>query len=121
MAVISPYNQYEVTKVLTSSPLEQVILLYKKSINLLEGALENFDEDELLFSENIGKACRIIEYLLSVLNLEGGGVIAENLAKLYQYSILTLTTSNINRDRDGIEEVKGILTGLLEGWEGIRK
>lgn len=122
MAVISPYSQYEATKVLTSSSLEHIILLYKRSINLLEEAIEKLQEgDNLSFSENISKTCRIIQYLMSILDLEQGGIIAENLAKLYDYSLFTLTTSNINNDKSGVEEVKGILIGLLDGWEGIRE
>lgn len=122
MAIVSPYEQYEMTKVLSSSPLERVILLYRRSIALLDRSIDALDSDDLIaFSENIGKTCKIIEYLLSVLDIERGGIVAENLAKLYDYSLFTLTTSNINRDREGILAVKNILTGLLEAWEEIKK
>jgi len=122
MAIVSPYEQYEMTKVLSSSPLERVILLYRRSIALLDRSIDALDSDDLIaFSENISKTCKIIEYLLSVLDIERGGIVAENLAKLYDYSLFTLTTSNINRDREGILAVKNILTGLLEAWEEIKK
>lgn len=122
MAIVSPYEQYEMTKVLSSSPLERVILLYRRSIALLDRSIDALDSDDLIaFSENIGKTCKIIEYLLSVLDIERGGIVAENLAKLYDYSLFTLTSSNINRDREGILAVKNILTGLLEAWEEIKK
>ncbi len=122
MAIVSPYEQYEMTKVLSSSPLERVILLYRRSIALLDRSIDALDSDDLIaFSENISKTCKIIEYLLSVLDTERGGIVAENLAKLYDYSLFTLTTSNINRDREGILAVKNILTGLLEAWEEIKK
>jgi len=122
MAIVSPYEQYEMTKVLSSSPLERVILLYRRSIALLDRSIDALDSNDLIaFSENIGKTCKIIEYLLSVLDIERGGIVAENLAKLYDYSLFTLTSSNINRDREGILAVKNILTGLLEAWEEIKK
>ena len=122
MAIVSPYEQYEMTKVLSSSPLERVILLYRRSIALLDRSIDALDSDDLIaFSENIGKTCKIIEYLLSVLDTERGGIVAENLTKLYDYSLFTLTSSNINRDREGILAVKNILTGLLEAWEEIKK
>lgn len=122
MAIASPYNQYETVKVLTGSPLEHIILLYRRSITLLDEALENLDNNEdILFTENIKKAYTIIEYLLSILDMENGGEIAKNLAQLYDYSLFTLTKSNIGKDRTGIEDVKGILSGLLDAWESIRK
>ncbi len=122
MAIASPYNQYETVKVLTGSPLEHVILLYRRSINLLDEALEHLDNNEdLLFTENVKKTYTIIEYLLSILDMENGGEIARNLAQLYDYSLFTLTKSNIGKDRAGIEDVKEILSGLLGAWESIRK
>jgi flagellar protein FliS len=122
MAIVSPYEQYEMTKILSSSPLERVILLYRRSIGLLERSIEALDSNDLIgFSENIGKACKIIEYLLSVLDTERGGIVAENLAKLYDFSLFTLTSSNISKDREGILRVKNILTGLLESWEEIKR
>lgn len=122
MAIASPYNQYETVKVLSGSPLEHVILLYIRSINLLDEALDHLDNNkDLLFTENVKKVYRITEYLLSILDIENGGDIAKNLFQLYDYSLFTLTKSNIGKDRAGIEDVKGILSGLLDAWESIRK
>ncbi len=122
MAIVSPYQQYETTKILTSTPLDRIILLYRKSIRLLEEAVEGIkDNDVLLFSEDISKACKIIEYLLSVLDMENGKEISENLSRLYDYFIYTLTVSNISRDVTGVERVKNLLEGLLSGWEKVKE
>ncbi|MGB9681900.1 MAG: flagellar export chaperone FliS [bacterium] len=122
MAIVSPYQQYETTKILTSTPLDRIILLYRKSIRLLEEAVEGIkDNDVLLFSEDISKACKIIEYLLSVLDMENGKEISENLSRLYDYFIYTLTVSNMSRDVTGVERVKNLLEGLLSGWEKVKE
>jgi flagellar protein FliS len=122
MAIVSPYQQYENTKIFTSTPVERVILLYRKSINLLEEAIVAVkSEDVITFSEDINKVCKIIEYLLSVLDVEQGGEIAENLAKLYEYFLYTLTVSNTSRNISGTETVKELLEGLLSGWEKVRE
>jgi flagellar protein FliS len=122
MAVVSPYQQYEMTKILTSTPMERVILLYRKSIKLLEEAIEGIkNDDTIIFSEDITKVCKIIEYLLSVLDIEQGKEIAENLAKLYEYFLYTLTISNTSKDILGVETVKKLLEGLLSGWEKVKE
>ncbi|MGC8971938.1 MAG: flagellar export chaperone FliS [bacterium] len=121
MAIASPYNQYEMTKVLTSSQGELIVLLYKRSIALLDKAIEDIEASNFLgSSESIGKVCKIVEYLLSTLDMEKGGIIAENLSKLYDFCLYTLTVSNGSNDKEGIIRVKGILAGLLEAWEEIK-
>ncbi|MCX7796019.1 MAG: flagellar export chaperone FliS [bacterium] len=122
MAIASPYEQYKTTTILTCSPVERVILLYKRSIELLDKSIEEFDAENFLeFSENIKKACKIIEYLLSVLDMEKGGEIAKNLSDIYDFSLFTLTASNTGKNKDGVLRVRHILVGLLEAWEAIRE
>lgn len=122
MAIASPYEQYRTASILTCSPLERVILLYKKSIELIDKAIEEFDSKNFIeFSKDINKSCKIIEYLLSTLDMEKGEEIAKNLADIYDFSLYTLTTSNIGKDKDGLIRVRRILVGLLEAWEAIRE
>lgn len=122
MAIASPYEQYRTASILTCSPLERVILLYKKSIELIDKAIEEFDSENFIeFSKDINKSCKIIEYLLSTLDMEKGEEIAKNLADIYDFSLYTLTTSNIGKDKDGLIRIRRILVGLLEAWEAIRE
>lgn len=122
MAIANPYEQYKTASILTCSPLERVILLYKKSIELLDKSIEEFDAGNLFeFGENVKKACKIIEYLLSVLDMEKGKEISRNLLDIYDFSLFTLTTSNLSNDKEGVRRVRHILAGLLEAWEAIRE
>lgn len=122
MAIANPYEQYKTASILTASPLDRVILLYKKSIELIDNALEKFESEDFLgYSEDLKKACKIIEYLLSVLDMEKGKEIAQNLAEIYDYCLFTLTVSNANKDKESVTMVRRILVGLLEAWEEIRK
>lgn len=122
MAIANPYEQYRTASILTASPLDRVILLYKKSIELIDNALEKFESEDFLgYSEDLKKACKIIEYLLSVLDMEKGKEIAQNLAEIYDYCLFTLTVSNANKDKESVIRVRRILVGLLEAWEEIRK
>lgn len=122
MAIANPYEQYKTASILTASPLDRVILLYKKSIELIDNALEKFESEDFLgYSEDLKKACKIIEYLLSVLDMEKGKEIAQNLAEIYDYCLFTLTVSNANKDKESVIRVRRILVGLLEAWEEIRK
>lgn len=122
MAIANPYEQYKTASILTASPLDRVILLYKKSIELIDNALEKFESEDFLgYSEDLKKACKIIEYLLSVLDMEKGKEIAQNLAEIYDYCLFTLTVSNANKDKESVIRVRRILVGLLEAWEEIRE
>jgi len=121
MAIANPYEQYKTASVLTSSQGELIVLLYKRSIALLDKAIEDIESSNFVgSSESISKACKIIEYLLSTLNMEKGGIIAENLSKLYDFCLYTLTLSNASNDKEGIIRVRHILAGLLEAWEEIK-
>lgn len=121
MAIANPYEQYKTASVLTSSQGELIVLLYKRSIALLDKAIGDIESSNFVgSSESISKACKIIEYLLSTLNIEKGGIIAENLSKLYDFCLYTLTLSNASNDKEGIIRVKHILAGLLEAWEEIK-
>jgi flagellar protein FliS len=114
-------NPYLKVQVETSSPIEQVIMLYDRAILLLKNARRAIKENDLVEKiESINKADRIIRLLNSSLDFERGGEIAKNLRELYNFVLDSLILVNSKNDVERLDGVIEILETLKEGWEGIK-
>ena len=66
----------------------------------------------------ISKAIKIVdEGLKTGLNMEAGGEIAGNLARLYDYIIRTLLTANLKVDAEQLDIADRLLADLAEAWQ----
>lgn len=115
-------NAYTKTKVNTSTtPLDLVIMLYDGAIEYLQKSVYHIKQGSIQGKiENLSRARAIIEELLSSLNKEIGGEIAENLEALYLYMLMELTKANSNNDIAKIEMVEDLLIELRSAWRAIR-
>lgn len=113
--MVNPYQQYKETQVHTAPPETLVLMLYDGAIRFLEHARR-----QLLAGENgdeaVTRAQDIIVELMTSLNLEDGGLIAQNLYRLYDYYLYRLILSHGTRDVAGIVEVLGHVRQLRETW-----
>jgi flagellar protein FliS len=69
--------------------------------------------------EKIGKALGIIEALTLGLDKAGGGEIAANLERLYDYVARTLLRAQLENRSDLLKEVGSLLREIKVGWDGI--
>ncbi len=69
--------------------------------------------------EKIGKALGIIEALTLGLDKVGGGEIALNLERLYEYMSRTLLRAQLENRVDLLKEVSSLLHEIKIGWDGI--
>jgi flagellar secretion chaperone FliS len=69
--------------------------------------------------EKIGKALGIIEALMLGLDKAGGGEIAANLERLYDYASRTLLRAQLENRGDLLKEVGSLLREIKLGWDGI--
>ena len=68
----------------------------------------------------ISKAISIIEQgLRPSLDLEKGGDIAQRMAALYEYIVITLLKANLHKSMEGIEEAERLLSELHSAWRSI--
>lgn len=118
------YAQRAYTKTMVSSstsPLDLVIMLYDGAIESLQRSIVYIHNKDITGKvESLSKARAIIEELLSSLNKEVGGEIAENLESLYLFMLIELTKANANNDVKRIELVKELLIELRSAWRAIR-
>ncbi|MCC3145164.1 flagellar export chaperone FliS [Halanaerobium sp. Z-7514] len=115
-------QQYAQTKVQTASQGELIIMLYEGCIKFLRFAKLNIeDEDHSQANENLIKAQNIVLELLSTLDGEKGGELAQNLAALYEFIYKRLVKANMKKDKEMIAEVETMLNQLLESWREVVK
>ena len=69
--------------------------------------------------KTIGNVIAIVEELRRTLNMEEGGELAANLHDLYEYMKSRLLQANLKNDPTTLDEVKGLLEKLLDGWRNI--
>lgn len=118
----SAYRQVGVQSIVDgASPHQLIKMLFDGlmvSVNGARGAIERGDVGEKV--RHIGKAVRILqEGLLSALDRERGGEVANNLAVLYEYCVGRLTLANARNDVQLVEEVAGLMKTVAEGWNDM--
>ncbi|MDR2892561.1 MAG: flagellar export chaperone FliS [Deltaproteobacteria bacterium] len=114
-------HSYMQTNVSTTSPGEIIILLYDGAIKFLNTSKMLIDaKDYAAKGIAISKAMDIISELSAVLNKEKGGELAENLHKLYFWCNTTLAMANLKLDKEKIDSVIKILSGLRSAYAQIQ-
>lgn len=114
------YNAYQSNSVMTASPAKLVLMLYDgaiKNLKLAELALEEKKIEKV--NTYIKKTQDIISEFMLTLNFDVGGDVAKNLYQLYEYMYNRLLRANIDKDVEGIREVKKYLEELRETWAQI--
>lgn len=71
--------------------------------------------------KSIDKVMRIIEEgLMTALDKEGGGKLAENLEALYDYCLRRLTLANARNDDAMLQEVARLIEPIAQAWNAMR-
>jgi len=111
---------YKENAVATGSNGRLVVLLYDGAIKFLRQAIKALDAgDAAEKGVYIGKATEIIIELDSVLDMEGGGEIAQNLRNLYNFMVMHLTRANRQKDAQMVREVIALLEDLSQAWKAV--
>ena len=113
-------QSYRKTNVMTADPKKLVLLCY-------EGAIDNLKIGKnMIIERDYEGKCRaftraqdIIGELLSSLNFEKGGSIANGLDSLYNYMLRRIIHADLENDLPAIDEVIRLLTELKAAWENI--
>lgn len=110
---------YRANQVMTADPGTILLMLYQGAIDFLCRAQEAMERKEMAEKGlYINKTLAIVSELLSSLNLEVGGEVAQNLEALYLFMISHITTANVKNDPRCLAEMIQMLSTLKTGWEG---
>ncbi|BAI80064.1 flagellar protein FliS [Deferribacter desulfuricans SSM1] len=116
----NPIKTYLKNEIEGATKGKLVLLLYDGTIKYMKLACKYIDEKNIPEAHmNIVKAENIIYELMSTLNMEEGGEIAENLLKLYDFMVYQLIMANKDKDKSKIESVIKLMMVLREGWKQI--
>jgi flagellar protein FliS len=108
------------TAVETASPARLIVMLYDGAIRFInEAAYAMQQRDYETQNTKLQRAQKILAELISSLDFDKGGEIAENLFRLYTYMYNQLVEANINDSRDRLEHVVHLLSELREAWDTI--
>ncbi|HMW05620.1 MAG TPA: flagellar export chaperone FliS [Leptospiraceae bacterium] len=121
-AYSSGYDAYKSNEISTMSQGKLVVMLYEGAIRFLNTAIENMTPRKYeIVNRNVIKAQDIVTELMTSLNMEEGGKIAEDLLSLYIYMKKRMLEGNIQKDSKYLKEVVRMLTELKGSWEEIAK
>ena len=113
----NPYQQSLDLEVLTASPIELVVLLYRGAIGAVDAAKRSLAEGDIKErSRQITKACSLLGELASSLNHANAPELSAHLSDLYGYMHRRLCQANIEQRVEPMEDVRRLLSTLLEGW-----
>ena len=107
------------TQILGASPERLISLRYMGARAAIGQARLHLQEGRITErGAAISKAIKIVdEGLKTGLNMEAGGEIAANLARLYDYIVRTLLMANLKADPEALETADRLLADLAEAWQ----
>ena len=112
--------RYEEQSITTQNRGRLVVLLYEGAIRFLrQGLAASMAGEFQKQSQSISRAQDILLELNTVLNMEAGGTLAQNLRALYTFLWQHLNRSNANNSPQGIRQAIAILEEVLGGWKAI--
>ena len=116
------FNVYQETAISTQNRGRLIVMLYDGAVKFLRQAIEDIGRgDAAAKGRHISKAQDILFELNTVLDMEKGGQIAQNLRSLYNFMQRHLTQANIRKDPHMIREVIDLLEELNQSWRVITR
>ena len=117
---MNPYAKtYQSQQVETASQEQILIMLYDGAIRFLNTAKASWTDetkDIEKYHNYVVKAQRIVFELMTSLDMEIGGEIAQNLFRLYEYLHYQLIQADIKKDVTILDEVLTHLKLLRDTW-----
>lgn len=117
---VNGYEKYLETAVETASPARLIVMLYDGALRFVNEAIHaiqarNYEHQNYAFQ----RAQRILAELISSLDFEKGGEIAENLFRLYTYMYNQLVEANLQDSIERAQHVIQLLSELREAWDTV--
>jgi flagellar protein FliS len=113
-------DAYQRTAIGTQSRGRLIVMLYEGAIKFMKLAIKALEEGDLAAKgEYLSRAQDVIWELNAVLDMEGGGEIAQNLQQLYFFMNRRLFQANAKKDPEMIREVITLMEELNQSWKTI--
>ena len=120
-----PRNQssiYQQTSIQTASGPKLVVMLYEGAIRLLNRAADDIRNRDLVSkAQSVNRAMAIIQHLQLTLDSQKSRDMAQELDRIYSYTISRVLEGSTKLNVSAIEEAIKVLSNLLPAWEEIAK
>jgi flagellar secretion chaperone FliS len=114
------YNKYQNNAILTASPQELTLMLYNGAIKFCNQAIVSIDKKEMEKTHNyITRVEDIIQEF--IITLDDKYPVSKNFKIMYNYINERLIEANVNKDKEVLEEVLGLLRELRDTWKEAMK
>lgn len=113
-------NAYRHAEIDTLSPRDLLVKLFEcmeRSID--EGALAMQNRHYEMSARSCRRIRDILFELQATLNHEAGGEIAGRLDEIYRFLVKEVVEADWRKDVARLRGLKGVITPLREGWQGI--
>jgi len=113
-------ESYQQTTIGTQSRGRLIVMLYDGAIKFMKLAIREIEAGNWAAKgQYLSRAQDIVNELNAVLDMEGGGEIAQNLRRLYLFMNRRLWEANAKRDPQMIREVITLMEELNQSWKTI--
>ena len=119
-ASIKKYRNANADNVADADPHQLISIIFKHilaNVAIANGAIARNETENK--GKCLTKAIALVGELQDSLDMEQGGEISSGLFDLYDYIVRCLVQANLNNDCEKLEEVKGLITEIKEGWDAI--
>lgn len=105
-----------------ASPVQLVLVLMDGLLDELARARGHIEARRYeLKATSLEKCVSIINGMSSALDMETGGEVVQNLARLYDYCADRLYRAGIELKVEIIDEVRQLLEQIRGGWQGVQE
>lgn len=114
---MSAYAAYQEAEILSQSPEQLVLLLYRRLLGHLRQGAECLSAGDMQGkAEHFQRSSAILYELLASLDHEAGGELAGQLGALYSFFLRELAGASAARDRDRVDRVTTMVSQLNDSW-----
>ena len=123
MAKKHSLDSYRKVQLNTSSPGQQILLVYDGIIKSLNHVLSAFDIGDPskfeIIHNGVDHTQQLIMGLKLALNTEDGSELAISMQSLYDFWIDHLSEANVRKDKDAVAEILLLVQDMRDTWEGV--
>lgn len=114
------YNKYQNNSILTASPQELTLMLYNGAIKFCNQAIVSIDNKDM---EKAHKYIIRVEDIIQefIITLDDKYPVSKTFKDMYNYINERLIEANVNKDKEVLEEVLGLLRELRDTWKEAMK